>query len=192
MIPTQQARHTEWSESNDSRAQDWSKIEGANLLLILLSLVVNDVVEAELVDTLGGGDDAEPVTELLLLEVLLGPVERMWSAGCRMPKLHRKENSQVLEVATGEGDVSNDLDLALASLGDDDVVTEVADTALDLDAVVEELLEGGDVEDLVARGLRSVDDELRSSVSVLYTIGIPSMQKLTFWVTFWALRPRAY
>lgn len=42
------------------------------LFLILLSLVVDDVVEAELVDTLGGGDDTEPVTELLLLEVLLG------------------------------------------------------------------------------------------------------------------------
>lgn len=36
---------------------------------------MDDVVEAELVDTLGGRDDAEPVTELLLLEVLLGPVE---------------------------------------------------------------------------------------------------------------------
>ena len=48
----------------------------SNLLLILLTLVVDDVVEAELVDTLGGGDNAEPVTELLLLEVLLGAVER--------------------------------------------------------------------------------------------------------------------
>ena len=46
----------------------------SNLLLILVALVVDDVVEAELVDTLGGGDDAQPVTELLLLEVLLGPV----------------------------------------------------------------------------------------------------------------------
>jgi len=100
--------------------------------------------------------------------------------------------SQVLEVATREGDVSNDLDLALANLGDDDVVTEVADTALDLDAVVEELLEGGDIEDLVASGLRSVDDELKSPVSRLYTIDISSMQRLTLWVTFWALRPRAY
>lgn len=67
---------------------------------------------------------------------------------------------QVLEVATGEGDVGDDLDLAIASLGDDDLVAEVADTALDLDAVVEELLEGRDIEDLVARGLRSVDDVL--------------------------------
>lgn len=46
----------------------------SNLLLILLALVVDDVVEAELVDTLGGGDDTEPVTELLLLEVLLGAI----------------------------------------------------------------------------------------------------------------------
>ena len=73
--------------------------------------------------------------------------------------MHR-QNLQVLEVATGEGDVGDDLDLAIASLGDDDVVAEVADAALDLDAVVEELLEGGDIEDLVARGLRSVDGVL--------------------------------
>lgn len=45
-----------------------------NLLLILVGLVVDDVEEAKLVDTLGGGDDAEPVTELLLLKELLGPV----------------------------------------------------------------------------------------------------------------------
>jgi hypothetical protein len=50
--------------------------ERENLLLILLSLVVDDVVEAELVDTLGGRDDTEPVTELLLLEVLLGPLKK--------------------------------------------------------------------------------------------------------------------
>jgi hypothetical protein len=44
-----------------------------NLLLILISLLSGDVVEAELVNALGGGDNAKPVTELLLLEVLLGP-----------------------------------------------------------------------------------------------------------------------
>ena len=44
-------------------------------------------------------------------------------------------------------------------------VTEaLADTALDLDAVVEKLLKGGDIEDLVARGLRSVDDVLQESM----------------------------
>lgn len=71
-----------------------------------------------------------------------------------------RENSQVLQVAAGEGDVGNNLDLAIAGLGDHDVVTEVTDTALDLDAVVEELLEGGDIKDLVGGGLRSVDNEL--------------------------------
>jgi hypothetical protein len=45
-----------------------------DLLVIILGLVVDDVEEAELVDALGGGDDAEPVTELLLLEELLGAV----------------------------------------------------------------------------------------------------------------------
>jgi hypothetical protein len=56
--------------------------------------------------------------------------------------------------------VRNDLDLAIALLGDLDDLAEVAGAALNLDAVVEELLEGLDVEDLVVDGLRAVDDEL--------------------------------
>ena len=50
-----------------------SLLDATNLLVIVLVLVVDDVVELELVDTGRGGDDAEPVTELLLLEELLGP-----------------------------------------------------------------------------------------------------------------------
>lgn len=110
-----------------------------SLLVILISIVVDDVEELELVDTARGGNDAEPVTELLLLEELLG---------------------QVLEVAAREVVVGNDLDLALALLLDDDIVAEVVGAALDLDAVLEELLKGRDVENLVGGGLRSVDDEL--------------------------------
>lgn len=56
-------------------------MSATRLFLILLSLVVDDVVEAELVDTLGGGDNAEPVTELLLLEVLLGAVLKIMVSG---------------------------------------------------------------------------------------------------------------
>lgn len=56
--------------------------------------------------------------------------------------------------------MGNDLDLAITLLLDDNVVAQVVGAALDLDAVLEELLEGGDVEDLVVGGLRSVDDEL--------------------------------
>ena len=61
--------------------------------------------------------------------------------------------------------MGDDLDLALALLADDDIITEVVGAALDLDAVLEELLEGGDVEDLVASRLLSVDDELKVPVS---------------------------
>ena len=43
-----------------------------HLLVILVRLVVNDVEEAKLVHSLRGRDYAEPVTELLLLEELLG------------------------------------------------------------------------------------------------------------------------
>jgi hypothetical protein len=66
------------------------------LLVIILSLVVDDVEEAELVDTLGGGNDAEPVTELLLLEELLGairivsicpPFQRYPAAHCAQAQL---------------------------------------------------------------------------------------------------------
>lgn len=41
------------------------------LLVVLVSLVVDDVEEAELVDALRRRDDAEPVAKLLLLQVLL-------------------------------------------------------------------------------------------------------------------------
>ena len=55
----------------------------------------------------------------------------------------------------------DDLDLPFADLRDLDRVAEVAGAAVDLDAVVQELLEGGNVEDLVAGRLSGVDDELR-------------------------------
>lgn len=65
--------------------------ERRNLLLLLVALLVDDVVEAELVDTLGGGDNAEPVTELLLLEVLLGPVGRLVLASMPHVRLQRNQ-----------------------------------------------------------------------------------------------------
>jgi hypothetical protein len=80
-------------------------------------------------------------------------------------------NIQVLQVAAGELLVRNDLDLSIALLGDGNGVAEVTGAALNLDAVVKELLEGLDVEDLVVDGLRAVDDELlQSLVSVQYVV----------------------
>jgi hypothetical protein len=79
----------------------------------------------------------------------------------------RMRHVQVLQVAAGELLVRNDLDLAIALLADGDGVTEVTGAALDLDAVVQELLEGLDVEDLVVDGLRAVDDELLGDLGAL-------------------------
>lgn len=63
--------------------------------------------------------------------------------------------------------MSNDLDLAITLLGDLDDVAKVAGAALNIDAVVEELLKGLDVEDLVVDGLRAVDDELLGDLLAL-------------------------
>lgn len=70
------------------------------------------------------------------------------------------EYAQVLEVATRELLVGNNLNLAVTLLGNLNDIAEVSGAAVNLDAVVEELLEGSNVEDLVRRRLRRVDDEL--------------------------------
>ena len=83
-----------------------------------------------------------------------------------------KENSQVLQVSAAEWDVCDDLDLALTSLGDRDLITQVSSSALDLDLVVQELLESIQVKDLIGDWLRAVDGVLhrlsvcRSRVSI--------------------------
>jgi hypothetical protein len=69
---------------------------------------------------------------------------------------------QVLQVAAGELLVRDDLDLALALLGDLDDVAEVTGAALDLDAVVD--------------GLRAVDDELSQTLAP-----IPMQAQLREW-----------
>ena len=73
------------------------------------------------------------------------------------------EHIQILEVTAREGDVCDDIDLSLTSLADGDSVAQVSNTAFDLDLVVEELFEGGQIEDFVADWLRTVDGILRKS-----------------------------
>ena len=58
------------------------------------------------------------------------------------------------------------LNLPLPSLRDSNLLAEVARAALDLDLVVQELLEGGEVEDLVGHGLRAVDHVLYTHISL--------------------------
>jgi hypothetical protein len=94
----------------------------------------------------------------------------------RKPKLVWCVDVQVLQVAAGELLVRNDLDLALALLGDLNDVAEVTGAALDLDAVVQELLESLEIEDLVVDGLRAVDDELSQTLAL-----IPIQAQLREW-----------
>jgi hypothetical protein len=144
------------------------------LLIILIRLVVDNVEEAELVDTLGGGNDAEPVTELLLLEELLGTTTLLACAPVfpLNKEIFYAANVQVLQVAARELLVRNDLDLAITLLADLNGITKVTSAALDLDAVVQELLESLDVEDLVVDGLRAVDDELLGDLLALLGGGV--------------------
>jgi hypothetical protein len=77
------------------------------------------------------------------------------------------ENSQVLEISPGELRVRNDLNFPLSLLRDLYNIAEVANTAIDLDLVLQELFKGRDVEDFVAGRLRCVNDELTCSVSLI-------------------------
>ena len=44
-----------------------------HLFIVLITLLIDNIEESELVGSLASSDDTEPVTELLLLEELLGP-----------------------------------------------------------------------------------------------------------------------
>jgi hypothetical protein len=94
----------------------------------------------------------------LLLEELLCPIQSI--SNCDANLFAEYEYSQVLKISSGELRVRNDLDLSVSLLRDLHSIAEVSNTSINLNLVLEELLEGGDVEDLVAGGLRSVDDEL--------------------------------
>ena len=56
------------------------------LILIIVCIVVGNIEEAELIDTLAGADYTEPVAELLLLEVLLCPVENAYQLPISCPQ----------------------------------------------------------------------------------------------------------
>ena len=111
------------------------------LFLGLLIITAGKAEVSELVSVLVGGNNAEVIAELLLLEVTLG---------------------EVLELTLGEAKVGGGGNGELGLLaGDDNVVGgEGTGLAVDLDAIVKVLLEGGNVEDLILNGSRAVKDEL--------------------------------
>ena len=71
------------------------------LVILLLLSIVNDVEELELVDTLGGGDDAEPVPELVLLEELLGAASPRMLATIFLRRTPDWKSSEILKARTG-------------------------------------------------------------------------------------------
>merc|ERR1712036_12713 len=93
-------------------------------VVLILSIIVGNVEVPELVHPLGGGDDVNVVTELLLLQVLLG---------------------QVLQVALREWKLSGHKDLGLLA-GELALVAKLASLAVDLDTLHEEPLEAGTLE----------------------------------------------
>lgn len=65
---------------------------------------------------------------------------------------------EIFKVSLGEVDVGGDVDLGLVG-GDGDVLAEVANLAVDLDLLLEELLELGDGHDVVLNWVVAVDVE---------------------------------
>lgn len=81
----------------------------------------------------------------------------------------------------------DDLDAAVAHVGNGDGVAEVAGAALDLDALLEESGERGRVEDAVLGRLLGVDDVLyRDALAAVVNPNDagPSVSAHTFWVVF--------
>jgi hypothetical protein len=109
----------------------------AGLLLSLLLILV-DVKVAELIGLLASANNADPVTELVLLQKLLG---------------------QVLDVTLAVMLLGTDSDDRLFTTNRDDFA-EITGLYGDLDAVMEVVLEGGNVKDLVGDGAGAVDGEL--------------------------------
>ena len=150
-------------------------LKNTPLIIFLFRIVIDHIEETKLVDALARADDAEPVAQLLLLEIFLCPISQpspsahshisVHPFGVSTPSSAPGRDSQVFQVASRELDVGHDFDLAIAHLADLDHISEIADAAFDLDLVMEEFLEGGDVENFVRGGLGCVDDELRAFVS---------------------------
>lgn len=102
-----------------------------------VSLVLLDIEVSKLVRVLVRRGDVEIVSQVLLLEVLLG---------------------QVLKVSLGEGDVRVNGDLLVGGVNSDSF-TQVTSLTRNLDVSLQEFSEFTDKEDLIFNGLGAVDVE---------------------------------
>ena len=93
----------------------------------------------------------------MFLEELLRPAQLVSASDTFCPYL---SDLQVLQVASTEWNVRYDFNLSIANLRDGDRVPEISNTVFDLDLVVEKLLECGQIENLVADWLGTIDGVL--------------------------------
>lgn len=130
---------------NQVNYSDYYVLYNCKHLLVVFLLLVIDGVELQLVLVSLDRDESDPVSELVLLQVLLG---------------------QVLQVLTRELSGGNNNNL-VALLGDGDGVTQVTDDTVNLNTLVQELNVSLLVEDSVLHWSGGVNDELLWGVSVL-------------------------
>ena len=141
-------------------------VKQTDLLIIILSLISNNIEELKTVLSLSSANNTKPIAQLLLLQELL---------------------RKVLQVTTRKLLVCHDLNTSIAEVVHGDVIAEVTGAAVDFDALLEESRESGWVEDAVLGGLGGVDDELllKSRVSCYSEEKEEEGSHVrTFWVTF--------
>ncbi|KAH9093063.1 hypothetical protein Ae201684P_008727 [Aphanomyces euteiches] len=120
-----------------------NRVDSARLFFIgIFILGVVDVEVTQFVGRLVRGNHVQVVTQLLLLQVLLG---------------------QVLQVALGERGDDRNVQLGLFA-GDLDNVAQDTGLAVHFDAVVQELFERGNVQNLVIDWDRAVNGELQGGL----------------------------
>ncbi|KAG0595922.1 hypothetical protein M758_UG209700 [Ceratodon purpureus] len=131
-------------------------------LTFLFCVVISNVKVPQLIHVpiLVGRNHSKPIPHIVFLQVLLG---------------------QVFQVSLGESALGGDADAVLLP-SDGDGAAEHSGLAIDFDAVVKELLEGGDVHDLVLYRLTAVDGEgLRLLLALRNSGRLPGSDSVRHW-----------
>ena len=123
------------------------------IVVIFFFLLVVDLEVSQLIGVFLVCDHPEPVSEVVLLQILLG---------------------EVLEISLGEGDVGGEYQLGLLPVKND-LLAEVLGLAGNLDALMKVFLEVPAVHDAVLDGVSAVDGELDLVLlpKLLYSLALP-------------------
>jgi len=108
------------------------------IFVLILRLLVVDLEVSQLIAVLGRCNNTEPISQIVLLEVLL---------------------CQVLQVPLGEGNIRGEGNLGLLSLHGE-LFAKVVGLASNLDTLMEVLLEVGTVHDAILDRVGTINEEL--------------------------------